>query len=178
MSTDTTGSTAGVGSGGDQLAVGEVHDILSNSRRRHLIERLQSHGEQTLRELSERIAAAETGQQPPPADARQSVYVSLQQTHLPRLERLDVVEYDEADHAVRPAANAEDVAVYMEVVQGNEITRNEYYGLLAALGLVAVAGAAVGVPGLAAVGPGAVGAATLALVSASATYFWYASEPL
>ncbi len=47
-----------------------------------------------LSDLAEEIAAAETGERPPPRNKRQSVYVTLHQTHLPKLAHHDVVDYD------------------------------------------------------------------------------------
>ncbi len=47
-----------------------------------------------LSDLAEEIAAAETGERPPPRNKRQSVYVTLHQTHLPKLADHGVVDYD------------------------------------------------------------------------------------
>jgi len=74
---------------------GEIHDILRNDRRRAAITVLDEEGgSATIRELSERIATLESDEDPPPRNLRQSVYVSLHQTHLPKLDALDIVDYD------------------------------------------------------------------------------------
>ena len=72
-----------------QLAPVEIHDVLSNERRQKVLELLRDNGHDgsmTARELSERIAEHETGESPPPRNIRQSAYVSLHQTHLPKLD--------------------------------------------------------------------------------------------
>ena len=73
----------------------QIHSILANERRRAVIERLDaSPGTVTVRDLSTTIAAAETGESPPPARVRESVYTSLHQTHLPKLADAGFVESD------------------------------------------------------------------------------------
>lgn len=124
----------------------------------------------TTRELSESIAAQEAGEQPPPRNVRQSVYISLQQTHLPKLAELDIVEYDENSKEVRPAENASDVGVYMEVVPKYGLAWSEYYAGLGILGLLLVTGAQVGVPGLQTVGAGMCALFVFGLLVASALY--------
>lgn len=70
-------------------------DVLSNRRRRLVLELLRANGgEATARELSEYIATVESGENPPPRNIRQSAYVSLHQTHLPKLNKPDIIEYD------------------------------------------------------------------------------------
>ncbi|MFC6904190.1 DUF7344 domain-containing protein [Halalkalicoccus tibetensis] len=100
--------------GESSLTEGEIHDILRNDRRRAVIEFLFEHDRRaTIRELSEHIAALESGEEPPPRNIRQSVYVSLHQTHLPKLEGLGVVDYDTDSKDVELRDQAEFVAAYM-----------------------------------------------------------------
>jgi hypothetical protein len=84
----------------------EVHEILSNERRQAVIEALVEDGPLELSELAERIGAIEAGESPPPRDQRQSVYVSLHQTHLPKLDDYGVVTYDLTSKEVALAAGA------------------------------------------------------------------------
>jgi hypothetical protein len=75
-----------------------VFDLLSNARRRHLIGLLYCADDPVpLREAAERIAAAERDVAVDEVDEPhvRSVYVSLYQTHLPRLEANEVVTYDD-----------------------------------------------------------------------------------
>ena len=82
---------------GDLEAV-EIHDVLSNERRQMVIDRLrESEGTLSARDLSEFIAERETGESPPPRNIRQSAYVSLHQTHLPKLDELGLVVLDDAE---------------------------------------------------------------------------------
>nr|WP_231554302.1 hypothetical protein [Halobellus rufus] len=123
-----------------------------------------------MSDLAERIGAVEAGESPPPRNVRQSVYVSLHQTHLPKLDDLGIVEYDPDAKTVTIADNAGDVAVYMEVVPQYGISWAEYYlglGLLGGLSLLAIA---VGVPVLRTLPPAAVGGGLSVLLVASAAY--------
>lgn len=96
------------------LDEGEIHDILRNDRRRAVIEFLSERdGHATIRELSEHIAALESGEEPPPRNIRQSVYVSLHQTHLPKLEGLGVVDYDTDSKDIELSERASYVKAYM-----------------------------------------------------------------
>ena len=116
-----------------------VHFVLSNRRRRETLKYLAAApGTTTVRELSEHIAATETGTHPPPRRARETVYVSLIQTHLPALEEVGVIDYDETHKQVRPRPAARGVRVYMEVVTGVGITWDEYYRYLGVLALLVV----------------------------------------
>jgi hypothetical protein len=156
---------------GAALSESDIHDVLRNDRRRMVLERLgEADGPVTTRALSEAIAARETGEQPPPRNVRQSVYISLQQTHLPKLAELDIVAYDEHSKEVRPADNARDVGVYMEVVPKYGLSWSEYYAGLGVLGLLLVTATTVGVPGLSSVSASGWAVLVFALVAASATY--------
>ena len=148
-----------------------IHDVLSNERRRSLLSLLADEGEDyTLRELSERIAERESGTTPAPRDVRQSVYVSLQQTHVPKLVRLGIIEYAEDDRAVRLSDRAGDVTVYLEVVSGYDLAWSEYYLGLGMLGLFVLLANAMGVPGLSTIPPGVLAGLFFALLAASAAY--------
>ncbi|ELZ93093.1 MULTISPECIES: DUF7344 domain-containing protein [Haloferax] len=156
------------------LSETRIHEVLSNDRRRMAIEFLQD-GDLTLRELSERIAEAETGESPPPRNIRQSAYVSLQQTHIPKLVELDIVHYDEESKVVS-LAEAGDVTVYMEVVPEGELSWSEYYAALAALGIVLMIAVVVGVPVISAVGAPGLGSLVFAVLGGSAVYQRWSQE--
>nr|WP_225317696.1 ArsR family transcriptional regulator [Haloferax sp. CBA1148] len=123
----------------------------------------------TLRELSERIAEAETGESPPPRNIRQSAYVSLQQTHIPKLDELDIVEYDDESKQVS-LAEAGDVTVYMEVVPEGELSWSEYYAVLSALGLVMMIAVVVDVPVISTLGAPVLASVLFAVIGASGLY--------
>jgi hypothetical protein len=125
----------------------EIHDLLRNDRRRAVIDKLSNRvGVVTLRELAEEIAAIETGESPPPRRARESVYNSLHQTHLPKLDERGVVEYDRDRKTVSLKDGARHVTLYMEVVTPYGLTWADYYRTLGVVGLCTVVAASVGVP--------------------------------
>jgi DNA-binding transcriptional ArsR family regulator len=81
----------------------ELFQILSNSRRRRIIYYLFEEGaELTLKRLAAKIAAVEAGvdESEITSEERQRVYISLYQTHLPKLEEANIVRYDEDERTV------------------------------------------------------------------------------
>ncbi len=154
-----------------RLAETEIHDILRNDRRRRVIEHLQaSVGTVTLRELAETIAAHETGDSPPPRSVRDSVYNSLHQTHLPKLDDEGVVEYDEHRKTVELRPGAHDVNVYMEVVTKYGITWADYYRTIATIALSLLVATELGVPVVSAVPTLLLASCALVVVAASTAY--------
>ncbi|ELZ43238.1 hypothetical protein C471_01122 [Halorubrum saccharovorum DSM 1137] len=130
-----------------ELPETEIHDLLRNERRRQVIKHLQDTvGATTLREVAEAIAEHETGESPPPKGIRNSVYNSLHQTHLPKLDRRGIVEYDSGRKTIRLTEDARTVDVYMEVVTPYGITWSEYYSMLGLLSLFVIFATLVGVP--------------------------------
>ena len=162
----------------DSLERTDIHDILRNNRRRRVIESLREHDEPlSVRDLSELLATAETGEDPAPRNVRQSVYVSLHQTHLPKLEELGVVDYDGDTKAVTLADAIDDVTVYMEVVPENDLSWAEYYLGLGVLGLLLVAAHSLGVPTVSAVDVRLWTTAVLLALVVSAAYQFAAQSP-
>jgi len=155
-----------------ELTAVDIHDVLSNERRRMVLSilREQRDDAMTARELSELIAESETGQSPPPRNIRQSAYVSLHQTHLPKLDELGIVDYDESAKTVSLTDRANQMSVYMETVPRYGISWSEYYLAVSVIGLLLAAAAWIGVPVLAAVNAATWAALVLALVGVSATY--------
>ena len=122
----------------------DIHAVLSNERRRMTLEILsEEDGSISARELSELIAEYETGQQPPPRNIRQSAYVSLIQTHLPKLDELDIVEYDNGSKTVALSSSAEQVSAVME--SGPPSVTDERYLVISMTGLVLLLVAKVGI---------------------------------
>ena len=152
-----------------------IHDVLSNKRRRVLLSLLTDEGvAHTLRELSEQIAEHESGVSPAPRDLRQSVYVSLQQTHVPKLTRLGIIEYEQDGKIVTLSDHADDVTVYLEVVPGYHLAWSEYYLGVSLLGLLTVVASLIGVPMVSRVAGPTWAIFFLGLVVVSATYHTYA----
>lgn len=154
-----------------ELQAVEIHDVLSNERRQLILKFLrEAGGLLTARELSERIAEFETGESPPPRNIRQSAYVSLHQTHLPKLDELDIVDYDQSAKTVELNDRARQVNVYMETVPRYGISWSEYYFAVSVLGILLVLAGEFGVPVLAEIGSLALATGVFLLIGVSAVY--------
>ena len=149
----------------------EIHDLLRNDRRRQVIKQLQeTGGVADLRTLARRIAEDETGESPPPKNIRKSVYNSLHQSHLPKLDRWDVVEYDSRRKTVRLDAGARSLNRHMEITTRYGFTWGEYYRSVATVGALTVLGAELGAPALSAIGSLLLSALLLAVIAVSTVY--------
>jgi DNA-binding transcriptional ArsR family regulator len=102
--------------GDTALSLDELFDILRNARRRHVVELLDEYGgEAEFRELTDAVARRETGA-PVSYEERKRVYVSLRQSHLPRLADAGVVEYDRDRGTVRATPRFDTVVRPLEAV--------------------------------------------------------------
>jgi predicted transcriptional regulator len=175
----SSGVQQGVEEGTDTgLKRTEIHDVLRNDRRRLVLSRLrEAEDPVSVRDLSEYIAGVEADEMPAPRNVRQSVYVSLHQTHLPKLEELGVVDYDGDTKAVTLADAIDDVTVYMEVVPENDLSWAEYYLGLGVLGLLLVAAHSLGVPTVSAVDVRLWTTGVLLALVVSAAYQFAAQSP-
>lgn len=160
------------------LEEGQIHDVLRNNRRRLAITSLQDTPDNTLTlgELAEQVAALETGETPPPRDKRQSVYVSLQQTHLPKLDDLDIVAYTPEENSVRLRDRVREVEVYMEVVPEYGLSWGEYYFALGLLGFLVTLASTLEVPVLAGVPPLFIAPFFFVILMVSAGYHVYSQQ--
>ncbi len=111
-----------------ELDESQIHNVLRNDRRRETIRYLRQTGDSlAVDDLAEHIATLETGESPPPRNVRKSVYVSLHQTHLPKLDDLGIVEYDQRSKELVLNDRAREVEVYMEVVAEHDVSWPTYY---------------------------------------------------
>jgi hypothetical protein len=100
--------------------------LLGNDRRMFVVEFLQkSSGYADLRDVVEYIAEREGKTD---RKHRKSIYVSLIQTHLPKMEREGVITYRAG--TVRLIKVPENVSVYLEIVRENDIRWSTFYILL------------------------------------------------
>lgn len=126
----------------DQLPQATVFDLLQNNRRRYAFHYLrQQEDVVTLSELSDHVAAWEndTTVEELSSKARQRVYVSLLQTHLPRMDNAGVVEFDKSAGTVQLSNAASTMEIYLETVPEQEILWAHHY-----LGLTVLAGVFLG----------------------------------
>lgn len=90
------------------LKLETVAEILSNERRRYIIEILEDEEITTVKDMSERIAEKEVGGTPH-ARERNSVYVTLIQNHVPMMYKKGIVEYDECRKLIRRGEQYESI---------------------------------------------------------------------
>lgn len=93
-----------------------VFELLKESRRREALRYLHdSEGECTLGELAEHIAAKEnrTDIARISSDQRKRVYVGLYQSHLPKLDECNVIDYDRSRGLIRLGSNADKLLSYI-----------------------------------------------------------------
>lgn len=171
-----TEGDGGTATPGEALEPTEIHDVLRNERRRLVLEQLlDTDTDESVRNLAEHIASIEAGESPPPRNVRQSVYVSLHQTHLPKLDELGIVAYDSDTKAVRLNGHAGEVAVYLDVDDADDADETEHptellYGGVGLLGTLTLLGNYLDAPGVGAVDGGLLGSAFLFLVFLLASY--------
>ena len=153
------------------LPEAEIYGILSNERRFEALRLLNDRsGEITVAALAEAIARTEVSEGRPSKSARDSVYASLHGTHLPKLHDLGLVHYDRDRRVVEPLDRVREVDRYMEVVTSFGFTWGEYYRALGVLGVCAVLGSLVEVPGLQLVDPVLLCTVVLCLYAVSSAY--------
>jgi hypothetical protein len=137
---DRSGQTDGAAS----VTTEEVFELLSNKRRRFALHYLKCADDETeIGDLSERVASWENGTalQEVGSTERKRVYTSLQSHHLPKMDERGVVDYDERAGTVELTRSAEDLDVYLEVVEGTDVPWSQYYLGLAGVNAALVAGA-------------------------------------
>lgn len=138
--------TEGKPESGPTISKDDYYHLLSNNRRRYALHYLEQNGGQaTLGNLSEQIAAWENEVDIPEvtADQRKCVYTALQQVHLPRMEEYDVVAFDRRAGEVELDRAAEELDIYLEVVEEKDIPWSEFYLGLAAVNLAVLAAVAL-----------------------------------
>jgi hypothetical protein len=131
----------GPSSNDTQSREGEIFDLLSNQRRRYAIHYCKREDEPvTLGDLAEHVAAWELEKDVEAITSaeRKRVYTSLQQTHLPTLERADMIEFD--DRTIELTDEAAELDVYLDIVPGDSVPWAVYYLGLTAVGSVVMAG--------------------------------------
>ncbi|ELY54883.1 DUF7344 domain-containing protein [Natronococcus jeotgali] len=127
----------------DSLEESEVFHILGNDRRRAIVQLLAGEpGQIDVSDVATEIASTESDAASVPNNLYKSVYVSLQQTHLPQLQEDDVIEYDSEAKTIRPGPNFDDVLGYVDgETSDRSSTLRLHLGIcLLGLLLIAIAG--------------------------------------
>ena len=165
----------------EDLSLDEIFGLLKNRRRREVLKYLQrtEDGAAALDELAEYIAAKEndTTVDQLSSDQRKRVYIGLYQCHLPKMDDLGVVDYEQDRGTITLRDTVEQLEPYMSRDDTDEPLPAVELGVSSAVVVVVTAGA-LGVGPLAAV-PSAAWAAvsTVALLAVTLYQLWrYRSE--
>lgn len=114
----------------ERLSCEEAFVVLSNRRRRFTLDCLAASGESVdLRTLSTRVAARENETEPADVNAQQRkrTYTALRQTHLPKMDDLDVVHFDAARGVIEPTDRIYQLESYLDQVTRPDLPRGEFY---------------------------------------------------
>ncbi|SDN00716.1 hypothetical protein SAMN04487949_3143 [Halogranum gelatinilyticum] len=127
----------------------DVYRILSNRRRRYTLRYLLAHGTAEVRTLAEQIAAWEHDVDPNEVsyDQRRSVYNSLQQSHLPKLQAVNLVAFDKRAGTVELAEDGSEVQSYLGPLTHRQPSLQRRYLLVGGFWLVALPALSLFYPG-------------------------------
>lgn len=148
----------------DEMSPDLVFEILSNTRRRMVLYYLRWYGGSvSVQELVGEVAALQndvavedlTRQQ------RKRVYVSLYQTHLPKLEEAGLIEYDDDEGIVRLTDSADDIDTYLTPASTPARRWQLPYVWLSLVGGLLFALSVVGVPVIASIPTAGLGLALM-----------------
>ncbi|GAA0217904.1 DUF7344 domain-containing protein [Halobaculum roseum] len=122
------------------LSRDEIFELISNPRRRHAIRycKMQD-GPVQLADLAEQVAAWEHDKEiaDVTSSERKTVYTSLQQTHLPRLDRANVIDFENG--TVELTDQIRQLNIYLDIVPEGSISWGVYYLGLSLLSIVVLA---------------------------------------
>ena len=148
------------------LPLDQVFEIAKNERRRHALRYLR-HNEEPVKlgTLAEHIAAIEndTTVKNISSQERKRVYVGLYQCHLPKMDDMHIVDFNQNRGLIELGPNADQIYPYIEEDEGTDVKWPLVYLGLSALGAVLLVasltvGASIGLT------PGIVSAACIAAV--------------
>lgn len=101
-----------------------AYTLLSSRRRRNVLHALTRGGESTVSELSRQLAGWETGKSPEAVSSkeRKRTYTALRQTHLPKLTKHGIIEYDANRGTVSLTERGADLQPYLYTPNGSVST--------------------------------------------------------
>lgn len=151
----------------------EVFHILGNDRRREIITNIADRSEGiAVSDLAQEIARREGGDMDPSKDLYKSVYVSLQQTHLPKLAEEGIIRYDRETNRVEPGPRLDEVTVYVTDDQGTRLDNPLWPLVVSLVGLVTILASVGGVPVFSAVSAPVWAMVFLSVIAALGVYAW------
>ncbi|WP_049888851.1 DUF7344 domain-containing protein [Natronococcus occultus] len=148
----------GTVSSDSEIPVDEIFHILQNERRRMVLEYLQETDDSVrMRDVAEQVAAWEndTTVEELTSDQRQRVYIPLYQSHLPKLDKAGIIDYQQNRGVVerRPLArqldyylNADSNASTNDASEAKEADWDDYYIGAAGAGALLLLGAILELP--------------------------------
>jgi len=126
----------------EELSLDLIFEVLKNRRRRDVIRYLEEQSERTsLSDLAEHVAALEndTTTQALTSSQRKRVYVGLYQCHLPKMDDMDIVNFNQDRGYVELGANVDQLDPYLDPVTTDDQSWHTYYLGLSGLGVGAIA---------------------------------------
>lgn len=132
--------------GDGRLESEEIFDILSNSRRRVVLQHLQDTDNRSdLRTLTERVAAWENDVAPEKITNKQRMraYTALRQSHLPKMDEKGIIEFDPDRGTVELEQHAAEVDEYIARVLGQDDPWIYVFLGIGAMGTLATVGSLV-----------------------------------
>ncbi|MFW6003914.1 MAG: DUF7344 domain-containing protein [Halanaeroarchaeum sp.] len=161
-----------------RLSQDEAFDLLSSPRRRYVIHYLRQSGEPVeLGHLADEVAAweNETSVEELTSQQRKRVYVSLYQTHVPKLEEFGIVEYDADAGTVAVTDQIDEIGRYLSD-ESEDVRWDAYYLVLAVASAVIYATIAMEIVALSPAGEMVVAGAIMAAFLAVASMHWMKSK--
>lgn len=155
----------------EPLEESEVFHILGNDRRRAIVQLLADEGGQIdVSDVASEIAATESDTTPVPNNLYKSVYVSLQQTHLPQLQEDAVIEYDSDAKTIQPGRHFDDVLTYVDGHSSDHSRILQLHLGLCVLGLAIIALTGLGLPVISSIDPVFSSVLMFLVIAASSLY--------
>ena len=137
---------------GSSVATDDIFHILQTERRRHVLRYLREReGPIEMRDLAEHVAAHEydTTVDDLTSSERQRVYISLYQSHLPKLDTQGIITYDKNRGLVEPTARTALFDPYLDLVDAEERDSSPpwpvWYVSASGIGCVSIAAAVFGI---------------------------------
>ncbi|MCU4924881.1 ArsR family transcriptional regulator [Halobacteria archaeon AArc-dxtr1] len=155
----------------EPLGESDVFHILGNDRRRAIVQLLAEAGDRVdVSDVATEIADRESDSATVPNNLYKSVYVSLQQTHLPQLEEDAVIQYDSDAKTIESGENFEDVLQYVDGEGDDHRTLLAGHLAIGLLGLAVIALGGIDTGALNALDPVLVSVVLFLFIAASSTY--------
>lgn len=104
-----------------------IGQIISNARRRHVIQYVDQHGTSTLGDIAEHVASIEN-EKPPrhlTTQERKRVYVALYQAHCETLDDADAIQWDGDRKTLAPGRDLAGYVALVDVLEQSGGDRHE-----------------------------------------------------